>query len=60
MKAEELEDLEIYSKVFDENFETISVLSSVLLSYIHQTLRCLNSFKEHVDEIKLQNTRKNH
>lgn len=61
MKAEELEDLKIYSNVLNENINTINVLGSLLDAKIREADRCLKSFKRHVDEADaLQNTRKNH
>lgn len=52
MKAEELEDLKVYSTVLSDDFTRISVLSSVLEAQIRQAQRCVRFFKEHVDEIK--------
>lgn len=60
MKTEELEDLQIYSKVLSEDFTTISVLTSILESHIRRTQLCINSFKGHVEEIPLKNAGKNH
>lgn len=51
MKAEELEDLQIYSKVLNDDFITISVLSSILEAKIRKLQRCIKLFKEHVDEL---------
>lgn len=60
MKADELEDLQVYSKVFDDYFTRISVLLSLLENLINQAGRCIKLFKENVDEKALQNARKNH
>lgn len=60
MKAEELEDLQIYSKVLNDDFVTISVLISILEAQIRKTQRCLNGFKEHIDEKVSKNASQNH
>lgn len=60
MKADELEDLKIYSKVLSENMNTISVLGSLLEVRICDAVRCMQGFKEHVNDISLKYTRKNH
>lgn len=52
MKAEELESLEVYSTVLNDDFTKITALSSVLEAQIRQTQRCVRFFKEHVDELK--------
>ncbi len=60
MNAEELEDLKIYSKIFNDDFTRISVLHSLLDSQIRQTSRTIKLFKEQVDEQVLKNTCQNH
>lgn len=60
MKAEELEDLQVYSDVLSGNINAISVLSAILESQIRDTKKYVKFFKEHVDENALKNARKNH
>ncbi len=60
MKADELEDLQIYSQILSNNINTINVLSSIVYARIQETDRCLRNFKRFVDDKLLQNTRQNH
>lgn len=52
MKAEELEDLKVYSDVLNGSLTTISVLSTILESEIRDTRHYIKFFKEHVNGIK--------
>lgn len=60
MKAEELDDLKIYSSVLDDDLTRISVLSSLLYAQIRDTERHVGNFKGYVDENALKNAGKNH
>lgn len=60
MKAEELEDLKVYSTVLYDDFTRISVLTSILETQVRQTRLCVQSFKDYADEKALKDAGKNH